>query len=75
MFTDSDPLSWKLAVIQPKLVSPMRADQFPDSYKRIHIAFIESRKRHGKIQFQKSLEHFIDMIAKNKRFSFVKEMS
>jgi uncharacterized protein YdeI (YjbR/CyaY-like superfamily) len=49
--------------------------RFPDSYKRIRIAFIESRKRHGKIQFQKSLDHFIDMTAKNKRFGFVKEMS
>ncbi|OPZ23408.1 MAG: hypothetical protein BWZ03_00522 [bacterium ADurb.BinA186] len=49
--------------------------RFPDSYKRIRIAFIESRKRHGKIQFQKSLNHFIDMAAKNKRFGFVKEMS
>ena len=48
---------------------------FPDSYKRIRIAFIESRKRHGKIQFQRSLDHFIDMTAKNKRFGFVKEMS
>lgn len=49
--------------------------RFPDSYKRIRIAFIESRKRHGKIQFQKSLDHFIDMTAKNKRFGFVNEMS
>lgn len=49
--------------------------RFPDSYKRIRIAFIESRKRHGKIQFQKSLDHFIDMTAKNKRFGLVKEMS
>ncbi len=49
--------------------------RFPDSYKRIRIAFIESRKRHGKIQFQKALDHFIDMTAKDKRFGFVKEMS
>jgi len=48
--------------------------KFPESYKRIRIAFIESRKRHGKEQYQKSLRHFIDMTAKGKRFGFVKEM-
>jgi uncharacterized protein YdeI (YjbR/CyaY-like superfamily) len=47
---------------------------FPESYKRIRVAFIESRKRHVRIYYQKSLRHFIDMTAKNKRFGFVKEM-
>jgi len=40
--------------------------QFPDDYKRVRIAYIESRKRHGEEQFQKSLEHFIKMTARNK---------
>lgn len=48
--------------------------KFPESYKRIRIAFIETRKRHGKKQFEKSLRHFIDMTAKGKRFGFVREM-
>ena len=48
--------------------------KFPESYKRIRIAFIESRKRHGERQFQESLRHFIGMTANNKRFGFVKEM-
>ncbi|HTA75636.1 MAG TPA: YdeI/OmpD-associated family protein [bacterium] len=47
---------------------------FPNSYKRIRLAFIESRKRHGKEFYQKALKHFVEMTAKNKRFGFVKEM-
>lgn len=49
--------------------------KFPEGYKRIRIAYIESRKRHGEEFYQKALTHFIDMTAKNKRFGFVKEMS
>jgi uncharacterized protein YdeI (YjbR/CyaY-like superfamily) len=48
--------------------------KFPERYNRIRIAFIETRKRHGKEQYQKALRHFIDMTAKNKRFGFVTEM-
>ena len=48
--------------------------KLPESYKRIRIAFIESRRKHGEEMFWKSLEHFIKMTAKNKRFGFVKEM-
>lgn len=47
--------------------------KLPETYKRIRIAFIESRKRHGKKMFQKSLQHFIQMTAKNKRFGFIRE--
>jgi uncharacterized protein YdeI (YjbR/CyaY-like superfamily) len=46
----------------------------PESYKHLRIAFIENSRRHGKEIFQKSLRHFIEMTAKNKRFGFVKEM-
>ena len=48
--------------------------QFPEEYKRIRIAYIASRKRHGQEQFQTSLKHFVQMTAKNKRIGFVKEM-
>jgi uncharacterized protein YdeI (YjbR/CyaY-like superfamily) len=48
--------------------------EFPESYKRIRIAYIESRKRHSQEQFQTSLNYFIKMTAKNKRIGFVKEM-
>ncbi len=47
---------------------------FPESYKRIRIAYIDSRRRHGNEMFEKSLSHFIRMTEKNKRFGFVKEM-
>jgi len=46
---------------------------FPESYKRIRIAYIESRRRHGTEAFQKSLQNFVRMTAKNKRFGFVRE--
>ncbi len=45
---------------------------FPEGYKRVRIGFIESRRRHGNEIFQKSLQHFIKMTAKNKRFGMVK---
>jgi uncharacterized protein YdeI (YjbR/CyaY-like superfamily) len=48
--------------------------KLPESYKRVRIAYIESRKRHGNEQFQTSLKYFIKMTAKNKRIGFVKEM-
>jgi len=49
--------------------------KLPERYKRIRIAFIETRKRHGKEQYQRALRHFVDMTAKGKRFGFVKEMT
>ena len=47
--------------------------KFPENYKRIRIAYIESRKRHGEEPYQRALRYFIDMTAKNKRFGFIKE--
>ena len=49
--------------------------ELPESYKRIRIAFIESRKRHGKEQYRKALQHFLKMTAKNERFGWVREMT
>ena len=48
--------------------------KMPEDYRRIRLAYIESRKRHGKEMYQKSLKYFIRMTAKNKRIGFVKEM-
>ncbi|VVB98439.1 Bacteriocin-protection, YdeI or OmpD-Associated [uncultured archaeon] len=67
--------------IAPDILGPLKADKeawknfrkMPIGYKRIRIAFIESRRRHGKEMFGKSLANFIRMTAKNKRFGFVKE--
>ncbi|MCX6767427.1 MAG: YdeI/OmpD-associated family protein [Candidatus Micrarchaeota archaeon] len=47
--------------------------QLPEPYKRIRVAYIDSRRRHGAEMFKKSLRHFIKMTAKNKRFGFVRE--
>ncbi|MFA6005667.1 MAG: YdeI/OmpD-associated family protein [Patescibacteria group bacterium] len=49
--------------------------KLPMSYKRIRIAYIESRKRHGVGMYRKALNYFIMMTAKNKRIGFVKERS
>lgn len=45
---------------------------FAEGYKRVRIGFIESRRRHGKEIFRKSLNYFIKMTAKNKKFGMVK---
>ncbi|MBN1156561.1 YdeI/OmpD-associated family protein [Candidatus Woesearchaeota archaeon] len=56
----ADKLAWK------------NFQKFPEGYKRVRIGFIESRRRHGRILFQKSLKHFIEMTAKNKKFGMVR---
>jgi uncharacterized protein YdeI (YjbR/CyaY-like superfamily) len=69
-------------VIPDDILQPLMANerawqhfqQFPESYQRIRIAFIDSRRRHGQEQFQRSLAHFIKMTAQNKRIGAVKEM-
>jgi uncharacterized protein YdeI (YjbR/CyaY-like superfamily) len=47
--------------------------KMPLSYKRIRIAYIETRKRHSMDIYKKSLNHFIKMTAQNKRIGFVRE--
>ncbi|MCK4318950.1 YdeI/OmpD-associated family protein [Candidatus Micrarchaeota archaeon] len=47
--------------------------RLPDHYKRIRIAYIEHRKLQGNDAFRSSLEHFIKMTAKNKRFGFMRD--
>jgi uncharacterized protein YdeI (YjbR/CyaY-like superfamily) len=48
--------------------------KFPDSYKRIRIAYIDTRRRHGRELFEASLKNFISKTAKNKRIGFIKEL-
>lgn len=47
--------------------------KMPPSYQRIRIAYIKSRKRQSINMYKKSLDHFIEMTAKNKRIGFVRE--
>jgi uncharacterized protein YdeI (YjbR/CyaY-like superfamily) len=68
--------------IPPDILQPLKENEqgwvnfqkLPEICRRIRIAFIESRKRHGQEQFQTSLKYFIKMNAKNKRISVIKEM-
>lgn len=45
----------------------------PETYKRIRVAYIESRKRHGIGIYNNALANFVVMTAQNKRIGFVKE--
>lgn len=70
-------------IIPPAILKAIKANpiawknfqKLPASYKRIRIAFIESRKRHGQDFYRKALRHFITMTAQNRRFGYVKEMT
>lgn len=47
---------------------------FPEDYRRIRVAFVESgRKRPG--EFAKRLDNLVKMTAKNKTFGYVKELT
>ncbi len=69
--------------VPPEILAALQANdqawrnfqEFPGPYRRIRIAYIESRKRHGAEMYRKALRHFIEMTAKNKRFGYVKEMT
>ncbi|MFH1258137.1 MAG: YdeI/OmpD-associated family protein [Candidatus Micrarchaeota archaeon] len=45
---------------------------FPEGYKRIRIAYIESQGFHSRVAYERSLRHFIRMTARNKRFGFIR---
>ena len=67
-------------IIPSDILEPLKANkqawtnfqQFPASYQRIRVAYIDSRRRHGQEYFDKSLNHFIRMTARNKRIGIVK---
>jgi uncharacterized protein YdeI (YjbR/CyaY-like superfamily) len=68
-------------VIPPDILRPLKADKqawanfrrMPESYRRIRVAYIDSRRRHSQEMFEKSLRHFIRMTALNKRIGFIRE--
>jgi uncharacterized protein YdeI (YjbR/CyaY-like superfamily) len=68
-------------IIPRDILEPLKADnqawenfhKFPPHYQRIRIAYIDSRRRHGKEMFEKSLRHFIRMTAQNKMIGFIRE--
>jgi uncharacterized protein YdeI (YjbR/CyaY-like superfamily) len=66
--------------IAPDILNLLKANKkawknfqkLPERYKRVRIGYIESRRRHGNELFQKSLQYFIEMTAKNKKFGNMK---
>jgi uncharacterized protein YdeI (YjbR/CyaY-like superfamily) len=70
-----EPLTISQDVLKAIKSDPAAWENFkglPEGYKRIRIAFIEGRRRHGVEMFRKSLDHFVRMTAKNKRFGMMK---
>jgi uncharacterized protein YdeI (YjbR/CyaY-like superfamily) len=69
-------------VIPPDIIKAVKADRqtwanfqrFPESYRRIRTAYVESGKRRGPAEYRRRLDHFLRMTAKNKRFGYVREM-
>src|SRR3989442_13085607 len=47
-------------------------EAFPESYRRLRIAFVESARRRP-AEFDKRLAHFVKMTKQNRRFGYVKE--
>jgi uncharacterized protein YdeI (YjbR/CyaY-like superfamily) len=66
-------------IISADIIKALKADKqawanfqsFPEGYKKVRIGFIESRRRHGRGIFQKSLQNLVRMTAKNKKFGMV----
>jgi uncharacterized protein YdeI (YjbR/CyaY-like superfamily) len=56
----ADPAAWKNFL------------KLPEGYRNVRIGYIESRRRHGKEMFQKSLQHFIKKTAANKRIGYIR---
>lgn len=47
--------------------------KFPDSYKRMRIAYVKSQKKHNSETGKAAVRNLVKMTAKGKRFGFVKE--
>ncbi len=64
--------------IAPDILKALKEDpkiwrnfqNFPDNYKRIRIAYIESRRKRGAEEFQRSLNYFLKKTEGNKQFVF-----
>jgi len=71
-------LKSKKVEIAPDILRALQRDRqvwtnfqkFPDDYKRIRIAFIESRRKRGVAAFQRSLNYFLKQTKMNKQFVF-----
>ena len=67
-------------IVAPDILAALQADKrawknfqnLPEGYKKVRLGFLESRRRHGDEAFDKSLRHFVEMTAENKKFGMVK---
>jgi uncharacterized protein YdeI (YjbR/CyaY-like superfamily) len=74
---NDDPSKFKIA---PDILKVLKKDKetwknfqkFPESYQRIRIGYVESRRRHGKEPFEKSLNNLIKMTKNNKSFGMIR---
>ncbi|RJQ17230.1 hypothetical protein C4573_04225 [Candidatus Woesearchaeota archaeon] len=62
-----------LAALKKNHAAWKHFQNFPDSYKRVRIGYLEGQRKHSKVAFQKSLAYFLKMTEKNKRFGFLRE--
>jgi uncharacterized protein YdeI (YjbR/CyaY-like superfamily) len=77
-----DPKKDKLDsfIVPPTILRALKADKqawknwqkFPESYKRIRIDYIQTRKRHGRKMYKRALRHFLKMTAQDKRFGQIR---
>lgn len=78
-FDQSKDHAEKLA-IAPDILKALKAytqawenfQKFTDGYKKVRIGYIESQRSHNDAMFQKSLQYFVKMTAKNKKFGMVR---
>lgn len=77
-FNHSEDKKTKFAVAQD-IIASLRKNSlawenfrnFSEGYKKVRIGYIESQRKHGKEAFNRSLNHFIKMTAKNKKYGMV----
>jgi uncharacterized protein YdeI (YjbR/CyaY-like superfamily) len=75
---DEGILSTTEPTVAPDVLRALKGDpevwenfqRFPDSYKRIRLAFIESRRSRGPNEFERSLQFFIKKTKRNVQYQF-----
>lgn len=57
----ADPVAWR------------NFQRFPDSYKRMRLAYIETQKKHNQSQYGAAIRNLVKKSAQNKRFGLIHE--
>ncbi len=66
-------------IIAPDILKALKANEqawknfqnFSEGYKRVRVGYIESRRHQGQKMFQRSLDNFLKMTEKNKKYGMV----